>query len=244
MIGNLIYQPKGKALEYAPLACNVYRGCDHACVYCYAPLATHRERVEFNVPSTRSADFLAKLEKEATKQERANHTGQVLLSFTCDPYQTLDVTEGVTREVITILHRHCFDVAILTKGGERALRDIELLTPRDAFACTLTTLDDAESLKWEPGAALPADRIATLELMHDAGIPTWVSLEPVFSPEQVYAIIARTAHCTDLYKVGKLNYHPVSREINWRVFAAEVVRVLQLFDKQYYIKEDLRPFCV
>mgnify|MGYP001557876463 FL=1 len=31
---SLIYEPAGRAREYAALACNVYRGCDHACVYC------------------------------------------------------------------------------------------------------------------------------------------------------------------------------------------------------------------
>ena len=32
---SLIYEPKGKAREYSPLALNVYSGgCDHACRYC------------------------------------------------------------------------------------------------------------------------------------------------------------------------------------------------------------------
>ena len=44
----------------------------------------------------------------------------------------------------------------VTKGGMRAIADIDLFRPeRDAFACTLTTLDDDFSMKWERGAALP-----------------------------------------------------------------------------------------
>ncbi len=240
--GTLIYEPKGKALEYAQLACNMYRGCDHACSYCYAPNATHRFREEFNRPSTRGDDFLVKLEKEALKRERAGQVGQVLLCFTCDPYQMFDVSMGLTRQVIQILHRHSFDVSVLTKGGSRALRDIDLFTPRDAFASTLTTLDAEESLRWEPGAALPDDRVATLKAFHEAGIPTWVSLEPVFNPAMVYAIIEETAPFVDLYKVGKMNYHPVAKEIDWKLFASTAVEILTRLGKKYYIKQDLLPY--
>ena len=33
---SIIYEPKGKAREYSPLAVNLYRGCSHGCLYCYA----------------------------------------------------------------------------------------------------------------------------------------------------------------------------------------------------------------
>ena len=36
---NAIYEPKGRAGEYAQLAVNLWRGCPHGCTYpCYAPL--------------------------------------------------------------------------------------------------------------------------------------------------------------------------------------------------------------
>jgi hypothetical protein len=45
---NVIYAPKGQAAEYAPLAANLYRGCGHACAYCYVPLVTKQPRPDFN----------------------------------------------------------------------------------------------------------------------------------------------------------------------------------------------------
>lgn len=42
-----IYEPRGKAREYAALALNLYRGCAHNCAYCYAPSATYATREAF-----------------------------------------------------------------------------------------------------------------------------------------------------------------------------------------------------
>ena len=43
MSTGLIYEPSGRAREYAPLALNLYNGCPHGCTYCYAPAATHKD---------------------------------------------------------------------------------------------------------------------------------------------------------------------------------------------------------
>jgi len=234
----LIYEPKGRAKEYAPLACNIYRGCDHRCTYCYAPSATRRQRQDFAQPKAR-ADFLPKLRREAKKRWLANQGGQVLLCFTCDPYQHIDVESELTRKTIEILHARDHSVCILTKGGARALRDIDLFTPADAFASTLTWLDDKRSLEWEPGAALPDERIYTLHAFHKAGISTWISLEPVLDSAIALQVIRETHTFVDLYKVGKLNYHPLAQTIDWHKFACDVVALLESLDCKYYIKRDL-----
>ena len=239
--GTIIYEPRGRAREYAPLACNIYRGCDHGCTYCYAPSATFRQRQDF-VASTVRADFLGKLEKEATRHQHHGLTGKVLLCFTCDPYQHLDTETQMTRHTIKILHSHGFNVQVLTKGGSRALRDLDLLGPDDAFATSMTLLDEQASLEWEPEAALPQNRIDTLRIFHKAGIPTWVSLEPVIDPEAALEIIHQTHEFVDLYKVGKLNHHPHAKTIDWQHFAIAAVQLLSSLDKPYYVKADLRAF--
>lgn len=235
---SLIYEPAGRAREYAALACNIYRGCDHACSYCYAPAATRRAMATFQQPEVRP-DFLRNLQKEV---RALKPTEPILLCFTCDPYQSLDERLGVTRETIKILHAAGHLVHILTKGGSRALRDIDILGPGDAFATTLTLLDEADSLKWEPGAALPADRIATIREFHAAGIPTWVSLEPVLSPDIALEIIRRTHEFVDLFKVGRWNYRPDAKLIDWATFASDAVTLLESLGKRYYVKKDLACF--
>jgi DNA repair photolyase len=238
---TLIYEPAGRAREYAALACNVYSGCGHRCVYCYAPSATQRSRDAFSAPHIRPG-FLEKLTREAAKYQAAGVTGRVLLSFTTDPYQPIDVEHAITRRTIEILHAHGLSVQVLTKGGRRALRDLDLFTAADAFATTLTLLDEQHSVTWEPGAASPEDRIATIREFYRAGIPTWVSLEPVLNPASALEIIRRTAAFVDLYKVGKLNYHPLARSIDWARFAQDAIALLQHLGKPHYIKDDLAAF--
>jgi DNA repair photolyase len=152
------------------------------------------------------------------------------------------VTEQVTRKAIQILHRHGHKVHILTKGGSRALRDRDLLTPGDAFGSTLTFLDAATSATWEPGAASPEDRIATLKVFHDAGIPTWASLEPVIDPDTALEIIRRTHAFVNLFKVGRWNYDKRANEIDWRKFAQDAVRLLESLGAKYLLKQDLKKF--
>lgn len=252
--GALIYEPKGRAREYAALACNTYRGCDHRCSYCYAPSACQVDRQDFGNPQTRAADFLVKLEREARKAQAAGVTTPVHLCFTCDPYQHLDAVHGITRQAIAILHRYGLPVQVLTKGGRRALRDLDLFTPADAFATTLTLLDPGQSVQWEPGAALPADRIATIREFHAAGIPTWVSLEPVLDPAVALTIIEQIHAVVDIFKIGRLNYHPLAQTIDWRAWALNSTALLRslgyqrnpdpdsLRAGQFYVKRDLAAY--
>lgn len=242
---RLIYEPSGKAAEYAKYAYNVYTGCDHACTYCYAPAVLHMTREAFYQPQPRKGDFWANLRKDSFELAQRGVREQVLLSFTCDPYQQIDVELQHTRRVIEILHEAGLPVCVLTKGGSRALRDLDLFTPADSFASTLTGANEDLWDEWhtevcEPGAASPFGRAATLKKFHDAGIPTWVSLEPVFDPEWTLNAIQVTHKFVDLYKVGMLNYHPRAKEIDWHDFGHRAEALLQALGKPYLIKEDLR----
>ena len=238
-MSSIIYEPTGKAREYADLACNVYSGCDHGCLYCFAPAVTVKKRVIFETPKVRPGEFLKKLEKEASERKVSY---PILLCFTTDPYQTFDIKEQVTRQAIQILHQYGHHVTVLTKGGSRALRDLDLFTPKDAFATTLTCLDPVKSMIWEPGAASPKDRISTIHKFYNAGIPTWVSLEPVLYPEDALAIIQDTHDFVGLYKIGKLNYHADAKLTDWFKFAANVTSLLDRLGCKYMIMNDLKPY--
>ena len=73
-------------------------------------------------------------------------------------------------------------------------------------------------------------------------MPTWVSLEPVLEPAASLEIIRETAPYVNLFKVGKLNYHPMARSIDWRAFGLAAIALLESLGKPYYIKKDLAAY--
>lgn len=239
---TIIYAPKGQAGEYAPLATNPYRGCGHGCAYCYVPAVIHMPRPEFDAGAVKRTDFLSRLQDDAEKYRAAGIREQVMLSFTTDGYHPDDTQ--VTRWTLEILRDHGLGFCTLTKGGTRALSDIHLFRPdRDAFACTLTSLDDRFSRKWERHAAMPLDRIDALRHFHERGIFTWVSLEPTLDITASLAIVDFTHRFVDLYKVGRANYlKEITRTTDWADYTLRMIDKLQALGKRHYIKADLQPY--
>jgi len=243
---RVIYEPAGKALEYSPLALNVYRGCEHACGYCYSPNVLHMDREDFVHPQLRKG-LLRKVKADAIDMERNRDTRNVLLSFTCDPYQQFDTIHHITRDALATLFEHGVHATVLTKGGRRSERDFDLLaahTDLATYATTLVFMDDTIRERYEPRAAPMEERFAALKKAHDSGVPTWASLEPVYYPQQTFALVRKTHEYVDLYKVGRLNYEPEAALIDWHGFGHDIVALLESLGKAYYIKNDLRAAMV
>jgi len=203
----IIYETRGRAKEYCELAANLYRGCDHCCTYCYAPSATFQKRENFCKPSVRK-DALIKLRMDAVTLKNRGESRSILLSFTTDPYNHLDVTEKLTREAIQILHENNLKVNILTKGGRRSERDFDLLSSKpllSEYGATLVFTDESLRSEIEPFAARTQERIESLKKAHELGISTYVSLEPVWTAEQSLELVDMTYEFVDFFKVGKLN---------------------------------------
>lgn len=238
---TIIYAPKGQAGEYAELATNPYRGCGHGCAYCYVPGILRMSRKEFDTGAVAKDDYLARLRKDAAKYRAAGITAQVMLSFATDVYNPFNTS--LTRPSLEILREHGLGFCVLTKGGTRALRDLDLYRPdRDAFAATLTSLDDRFSRKWERNAALPADRLAALRAFHDAGIFTWVSLEPTLDVDASIAIVESTHKFVDFYKMGRANYLPMTKTTDWADYTHRMLEELNRVGARHYIKQDLQPY--
>lgn len=236
-IVSIIYEPKGKAREYSPLALNLYKGCDHRCEYCYVRTSM---RIDNPNPVPR-ANIIQKLTSEL---ERRTIEDQVLLSFTGDPYCEAEEKFRLTSEALGVLSKHNIPTAILTKGGMRCLRDIGKFKAFNSIkiGATLTFMSNEDSWKWEPGAVAPESRFKALQTLHAAGITTWASLEPVIDPEQSLEIIDKTHKYVDQFKVGKLNHHNLANQIDWQHFGERAVEKLRGLGKAFYIKYDLQKF--
>jgi DNA repair photolyase len=241
---KIIYAPKGQAGEYAPLATNPFIGCGHKCSYCYVPHVTKQPRADFDRIAVPRKDYLGRLAYDAMRYQQAGITAQVMMSFTTDPYNPFDVHAGFTRMAIEILVAHGLAFCTLTKGGGRALRDLDLFRPdRDAFATTLTSTDDDFSRKWERGAASATNRITTLQAFRKKGVFTWVSLEPVLNTAETLEVIRATHDFVDLYKIGRTNYvKGVTDRVDWKQFTEQVINLCARLNVRHYIKKDLQPY--
>lgn len=239
---DVIYAPSGQAGEYAPLATNPYKGCGHACAYCYVPAVGHQPRAEFDAGAIPRKDFHDRLKRDCARYELAGVKEQVMLSFMTDPYHPGDTS--LTRQTIETMMKHGLGFCTLTKGAGRALRDLDLFRPKqDAFASTLTTLDDSFSRKWERKAALPAERLGVMAAFHGAGIFTWVSLEPTLDVEASLNIVRQTHSFVDLFKIGRANYlKEITRTTDWKDYTLRMIEMCQRFGVKHYIKRDLQPF--
>lgn len=239
---NIIYEPKGQALEYSELACNPYSGCGHKCAYCYVPkILRQKSRVQFDSAATPRADFIKKLTADGRKYKDARETGQVMLSFTTDPYHPFDTS--LTRETIKTLKEFGLSFCTLTKGGTRSLRDLDLFRRgSDSFATTLTSLDDKFSKKWEPGAALPSDRLSALKTFYDSGIFTWVSLEPTLDVNASIDIINASHEFVNHYKIGRANYLPMTKTTDWEAYTHNMIDLCSSLGVSHYIKKDLQKY--
>ena len=232
-----IYVPKGKAKEYGDYAINIYTGCPHRCYYCFAPNVLRRDKEKFH-SCIQPRDGI--VEATRTQIERENINNKLIhLCFTCDPYpRGYDSTP--TREIIKIIKESGNHVQILTKNGVDASRDFDLLNENDWFGITYAGYARDEFLESpfsEPHADSPYGRLTALLSAHNKGINTWVSAEPVLNAYDVIDCI-EFADYVDLWKIGKLNYHP--SDIDWKRFGKMAEIALKAKGTQYYIKESLR----
>jgi len=237
---RVIYQPRGAAREYSELALNLYKGCPHQCLYCYAPSCLQRTREDFSISFGPRAKIIDLVQKDLIEMKDAKDKRVVLLCFTCDPYPGNYDDNVYTQLALELFKAYNQPFQLLTKGGMKAARDFHLYKKSDAYAASLTLLDESESLKWEPCAPLPLDRIASLRKAKEKGINTWVSFEPVIDPVQVYKMYEMTKDFVDFYKIGKLNHY--KNQTDWKLFGETMVEKCEKDGKGYLIKDALKAF--
>lgn len=234
MIQHPIYKPRGRALEYADYALNIYRGCPHRCTYCFAPDVLRKTKEEFHSNCDPRKEIIKSVEKQLNSTDEF-YGKEIHLCFCCDPYPN-GYDAFTTRAIIHAIKTAGAHVQILTKGGKQATNDFDLLDSNDSFGVTISCNDDL-AREYEPGAALPSIRTKNLELAHDIGIKTWVSCEPVLDTEAIYNLI-RYGNYIDLFRIGKLNH--IASSINWPEFGKIAEHLCKRYNRDYYIKEDLR----
>ena len=179
---------------------NPYRGCSHACTYCFAR-PTHTF-LDMNAGRDFESKIVVKVNApEVLRRELAasRWKGELIAMGTgTDPYQRVEGRYRLTRSIIEVLVERRNPFSILTKGT-LILRDIDLLQAASAHAAvsaafSIGTLDERVWRETEPGTPHPKARIEAVATLNQAGIPTGVLMAPVLpgisdAPEQMRAVV-------------------------------------------------------
>jgi len=241
---EIIYEPRGKAREYAKLALNVRKTCEHACVYCFAPRILRMSKEDFFRPGVPVSNLFERLKKDLKKLSTQNNYSEVLISFIADPYQPVEMEHPIMPSIIKMFLHYEVPFTILTKGGTRIVRDFDLLLQagnKFRFGTTLSFYHDWIARRWEPYAASTDDRFQALKLAKEQGMRTWVSVEPIIDTDEALQIMAFIHKYVDHFSIGKINHMPeLEKGIDWVRFRDRVVVLMETIKADYYIKESLR----
>lgn len=164
---------------------NPYRGCFHACAYCYAR-PTHEywgfgAGTDFESKIVVKEDAPGLLRRHFEKP--AWHGELILFSGNTDCYQPIEAEYGLTRACLQVCAEYRNPVAIITKGA-LILRDLDVLMQLHRQASLMVYFSipfasDEMARKVEPQAPSTMKRFSTMKALADAGISTGISIAPI-----------------------------------------------------------------
>lgn len=164
---------------------NPYRGCLHACAYCYA--RPYHEHLDLGAGTDFDTRIVVKPEAPALLRQafdRPDWTGELIVfSGVTDCYQPLEASLRLTRGCLQVCADYQNPVGIVTKAPliERDLDLLGELTRRARVHVRISIpFWDAETARaLEPFAATPQRRLRTIERLAAAGISVGVQVAPI-----------------------------------------------------------------
>jgi DNA repair photolyase len=165
---------------------NLYRGCEHDCLYCDGRAEKYRVEGEFGKEVTVKVNAveLLKRELDPKRKRKPFRKGFIFLGGGVgDSYQPVEEKYRLTRQALELLNQKEFPIHILTKS-DLVLRDIDLLEEINRkqpviVSFSLSSADDEISRRFEPGAVSPTRRFTAAGKIKERGIATGVFLLPV-----------------------------------------------------------------
>jgi DNA repair photolyase len=179
---------------------NPYRGCTHACVYCFAR-PTHRY-LDFDAGRDFEREIVVKVNApEVLRAELARPSWKrehVALGTNTDPYQWVEGRYRLTRGILEALRDAANPCSVLTKSP-LLLRDVGVMleiAERATFSACLSipTLDEKAWRETEPHTPSPRARLEAVAELNRLGIATGVLIAPLMpgindSPKQVERLL-------------------------------------------------------
>jgi DNA repair photolyase len=224
---------------------NPYRGCTHACHYCFA--RRYQTQFELGADDEFSSvifvkvnfpDILAReLDKPSWRRE------DVALGTATDPYQPIEGQYKLTRRSLAALARARTPLSIVTKGP-MVVRDKDVLADvsrqaRCTVCISVPSVDEEAWEKMEPGTAHPLQRLRAVRELCDAGIRAGVLMAPIVpgissQPSKLERTIKAVAdHGAAFVGANILHLEGGTREHFMKFLAAEYSELVEGYDRLY-----------
>jgi len=243
---NLLYKSE---VEYADYCINHAEGCSHGCRYpCYAMMIAKRfgkikSYKDWCTPKI-VGNALELLDKEIPRHKK--NIKFVHLCFTTDPfmYQYPEVGK-LSLKIIEKLHKNGIKSTVLTKGiYPKCLTDKQKYGNNNEYGITIVSLDNDYKKIYEPFCPAYEKRIKALKTLHNAGLKTWISMEPYPTPNianQNLMKILKSVSFVDRIIFGKLNYNGRSKMFkNNDQFYENCARQVKKFCKKHGISYHIK----
>lgn len=175
---------------------NMYQGCEHGCIYCYA-----RNSHEFWGYSA-GLDFERRIlvKKDAPKlleqfiKRKSWQAFPIVMSGNTDCYQPAEQEFKLTRQCLEVFLKYKHPVGIITKNA-LILRDLDLLKElaKDnliAVNLSITSLSEETRRVLEPRTASIKKRLETVKILSDNGIPVNVMMAPIIPSINSHEVLA------------------------------------------------------
>jgi DNA repair photolyase len=164
---------------------NPYRGCQHACAYCYA--RPSHQYWGFGAGTDFERELIVKVNAPELLQQAFARKGwqgeSIAFSGNTDCYQPIEGRYRLTRALLEVCLEHKNPVGIITKSA-LIVRDLDVLqqlarAARLVVFISIPFADDATARAIEPGAPPIHRRFQTLQTLSEAGIETGVGVAPI-----------------------------------------------------------------
>jgi DNA repair photolyase len=196
---------------------NPYRGCTHACAYCFAR-PTH-EYLGLDAGSDFEREIVVKVNvAEVLRTELAKPSWKrehVALGTNTDPYQWVEGRYELMRGIWAALRDAANPCSVLTKSP-LLTRDIDLMlqiAERTRFTAYLSvpTIDERAWRETEPRTPSPRARLQALKELSDAGLDVGIVIAPLMpgindDPAQIEEIV-RAAEDAGVESIDTLPLH-------------------------------------
>ena len=224
---------------------NPYRGCRHACRYCYAR-PTHEYWGMDSGVDFETRVFAKVNAPEVLREElrRSRWIGEAIAIGTAsDPYEPAEAEYGLTRRILQVLTEFSNPASLTTKGV-LVRRDLDVLQELNRVAdvrinFSVGSMDEQVWQNNEPGAPGPMARMEAMQFLVENGITAGVMMAPLLpgisdSEESINDVAAAAAeHKAQFLGANVLFLKPGSKEWFMPMLRETYPHLTTAYDKMY-----------